>query len=102
MACRTCDMIGVIAQSRCSPSLAEASMPLIEAAEAQVEKKVKRKASAYSKKYGKAFKKVAKNSRKEWIVESQRIQECSKGRSQTSQEDEINAKGTPLHYRRLQ
>ena len=55
---------GLLLSQGVSPSLAEASMPLIEAAEAQVEKKVKRKASAYSKKYGKAFKKVAKNSRK--------------------------------------
>lgn len=46
------------------PAVAQASMPLVELAEAQVEKKVKRKASAYAKKYGKAFKKVAKKYKK--------------------------------------
>ena len=46
------------------PAVAEASMPLLEIAEAKVEKKIKRKASAYAKKYGKAFKKVAKKYKK--------------------------------------
>ena len=37
----------------------DAVIPLVEAAEVQAVKTVKRKASAYSKKYGRAFKKVA-------------------------------------------
>jgi hypothetical protein len=65
MACRTCDMIrGLLLSQGVPPALAEAPMPLIEAAETKIEKKVKRKASAYSKKYGKAFKKVAKKYKK--------------------------------------
>ena len=39
--------------------VATAVMPIVEAAEDQTVKVVKRKASKYSKKYGKAFKKVA-------------------------------------------
>jgi hypothetical protein len=60
MACRTCDMIqGLLMAQGVSPSITDASRPLIEAVEVIVEKKVKRKASAYSKRYGRAFKKIA-------------------------------------------
>lgn len=65
MACRTCDMIrGLLLSQGVPPAVAEASMPLLEIAEAKVEKKIKRKASDYSKKFGKAFKKVQKEFKK--------------------------------------
>ena len=60
MACRTCDMIRGIMMAEGIPNpIVNATIPLIEAAEVEVVKTVKRKASAYSKKYGRAFKKVA-------------------------------------------
>ena len=55
---------GLLLSQGVPPAVAQASMPLVELAEAQVEKKVKRKASAYAKKYGRAFKKVAKKYKK--------------------------------------
>ena len=58
--CATCDIIrGLLLAQGVSPAVTAGIMPIVEEAEDQAVKVVKRKASAYSKKYGRAFKKVA-------------------------------------------